>query len=109
MERKTRHFTAKLQTIGRRTGRPHIVLVGLVRHRKFIYTSTQNCSKKDWCLNLIKNPRVLIKTENEELEGIARPIVDESPLRLKILQELCGPSRPGKWPIDAVIEIEISS
>lgn len=71
-----------LTTVGRVTGRPHRVPLRLVRHQGRLYAS-QRDTASDWCLNLIKNPRVTVELAGEQIHGTAR-IPDDQELARKI-------------------------
>ncbi len=65
-----------LTTVGRVSGRPHRVELRLVYYRGRFYASRRDAAS-DWCRNLIKNPRVTVQIQEEEVPAIARLVDDE--------------------------------
>ncbi|MCE2463627.1 MAG: nitroreductase family deazaflavin-dependent oxidoreductase [Dehalococcoidia bacterium] len=64
-----------LTTLGRVSGRPHIVTLRLVYHGGKFYASRRDTAS-DWCRNLMAEPRVTIRLDGEEIRATARVIDD---------------------------------
>ena len=71
-----------LTTLGRVSGRPHVVTLRLVYHEGKLYASRRDTTS-DWCRNLMAEPRVTIRVNGEEIMATAR-VVDDSELARKI-------------------------
>ncbi len=71
-----------LTTLGRVSGRPHVVTLRLVYHEGKLYASRRDTSS-DWCRNLMAEPRVTIQLGGEEIMATAR-VVDDSELTGKV-------------------------
>ena len=71
-----------LTTLGRVSGRPHVVTLRLVYHEGKLYASRRDTTS-DWCRNLTAEPRVTIRVNGEEIMATAR-VVDDSELARKI-------------------------
>ena len=67
-----------LTTLGRVSGRPHVVTLRLVYHEGKLYASRRDTTS-DWCRNLTAEPRVTIRVNGEEIMATAR-VVDDSEL-----------------------------
>jgi deazaflavin-dependent oxidoreductase (nitroreductase family) len=74
----------ELTTIGRRTGLPRTVELRLVYLDGKFYTSSSRIQSKHWCRNLLKNPNVEVKAEEDRFSCQARQITDEK-LRQRVL------------------------
>ena len=77
-------FVAELTTVGRKSGLPRAVELRLVYLDGRLYASTSRVETKHWCRNLIKNPAVEVKADNQRLSCVAKQLTDEK-LRLRIL------------------------
>ena len=63
-----------LTTIGRKTGKPHKVVVDVVKHDKdndVYYVNAGFGLKSDWFRNLIANPNVQMQVSNRKFDGKA--------------------------------------
>jgi deazaflavin-dependent oxidoreductase (nitroreductase family) len=61
-----------LTTIGRKTGKPHSVVVDVVKHDKDIYFINSGWGlKSDWFRNLIANPNVQVQVSRRKFRGKA--------------------------------------
>jgi deazaflavin-dependent oxidoreductase (nitroreductase family) len=63
----------RLETIGRRTGNPHTVLLRFVTYGNRVVVFPEINSKQDWVLNLKSNPKVRVHSGGRVLEGVAEP------------------------------------
>ncbi len=71
-----------LTTMGRVSGRPHVVTLRLVYHCGKFYASRRDTAS-DWCRNLMAEPRVTIRLDGEETSATAR-VVDDVELARKV-------------------------
>jgi ubiquinone/menaquinone biosynthesis C-methylase UbiE len=53
----------RLETVGRRTGRPHPVIVRYIALNGNIIVFPENSGKQDWVLNILENPSVKVYSE----------------------------------------------
>jgi hypothetical protein len=77
-------FKALLITIGRKTGKEHVVELKTVFYDNKFYFSRRN-SQSDWLKNSLVNPQVRIQYNDSIFSGIASLITDEN-LAKKISQ-----------------------
>ncbi len=61
----------RLETVGRKSGRPHTVLLRFITFGNQLVVFADNSSKQDWVLNLKSDPKVRIHTRGKVLEGTA--------------------------------------
>jgi SAM-dependent methyltransferase len=61
----------RIETIGRRTGRPHSVLVRYITFDGKVVIFPDQSSKQDWVANIISNPRVKLYSDNGIFYGNA--------------------------------------
>ena len=71
-----------LTTLGRVSGRPHVVTLRLVCHEGKLYASRRDTTS-DWCRNLMAEPRVTVRLDGEETVATAS-VVDDSELARKV-------------------------
>ena len=71
-----------LTTMGRVSGRPHVVTLRLVYHGGKFYASRRDTAS-DWCRNLMAEPRVTIRLNGEETSATAS-VVDDVELARKV-------------------------
>lgn len=69
-------FRATLTTTGRRTSRPHSVVLRAVKHDGKLYFSRHR-PDSDWFKNVLANPEVTINYKDGTWGGIARLVEDE--------------------------------
>lgn len=69
-------FKVILITKGRRTGKPHSVILRAVRYNNKLYFSRRN-SDSDWLKNALANPKVRVEFDGSSYEGIANLVKDE--------------------------------
>jgi len=62
----------RLETTGRRSGRPHDVLVRFITVGGRIVVFPQNEGRQDWVANVIQNPHVRVFSEGRVIEGTCR-------------------------------------
>ena len=62
----------RLETVGRRSGKPHDVLVRFVTVGGRIVVFPQNTGKQDWVANVAQNGRVRVFGEGKVIEGVCR-------------------------------------
>ena len=98
-------MAGNLTTIGRVTGRSHIVRLRLVYYRGRIYASRSD-ARSDWCRNALKNPVVSVELDGRRIDGIAA-LVTNADLSQKISQLKYGDKR--SLEPRTVIEITPSS
>ncbi len=84
MEIKDKLFRPILTTNGRKTGKPHSVMLRAVNYNGKIYFSRHK-PDGDWFKNALKNPEVKIKYNDFVFSGNAKMITDEE-LNEKISQ-----------------------
>ena len=84
MEIKDKLFRPILTTKGRKTGKPHSVMLRAVNHNGKIYFSRHK-PDGDWFKNALKNSEVKIKYNDFVFSGNAKMITDEE-LNEKISQ-----------------------
>ncbi|MGI0075194.1 MAG: nitroreductase/quinone reductase family protein, partial [Nitrosotalea sp.] len=72
-------FRAVLVTIGRKSGKEHLVEIRAVFHKGKFYFSRRN-SDSDWLKNALYNPNVKIEYQGSIISGTASQVSD---------QELC--------------------
>lgn len=75
MEFQEGSFKAKLITIGRSSGKEHIVELRAVYYNQKFYFSRRN-PDSDWLKNALLNPNVRIKLNGETLVGCASLVTD---------------------------------
>ncbi len=61
----------RLETTGRKTGKPHSVLLRFVTVEGRIVVFPENSSAQDWVLNLKSNPEVRVHSEGRIIQGTA--------------------------------------
>jgi deazaflavin-dependent oxidoreductase (nitroreductase family) len=61
----------RLETIGRRTGKPHQVILRFVTYNGRIMVFTQKGLRPDWLMNVASNPSVRVFGEGRIIEGRA--------------------------------------
>src|SRR3989442_13075847 len=61
----------RLETTGRKTGKPHHVLLRFVTVEGRIVVFPDNSSAQDWVLNLKSDPRVRVHNEGRVIQGTA--------------------------------------
>jgi len=76
MEIKEDLFRPILTTKGRRTGKPHSVMLLAVNYKEKIYFSRHR-PDGDWFKNALTNPEVKIEYNNFVFSGKAELVVDE--------------------------------
>src|SRR5712664_3945658 len=62
----------RIETIGRKSGKPHQALLRFVTIGQKIIAFPLNTGRQDWLSNLKANPKVKIYTERGIFSGIAR-------------------------------------
>ena len=65
----------QLTTRGRRTGKPHSVIVSYVYEDGYVYLLAG--VPRDWHKNMKKNPDVTLRIDDKVIHGVAEPILDE--------------------------------
>lgn len=83
MDRDT-PFRATLVTKGRRSGKPHSVMLRGVEHNGRIYFSRHR-PDSDWFKNAISNSEVQVIVDNQQHQGLAKRVEDQA-LNQKISQ-----------------------
>lgn len=76
MELQEGAFKAILVTIGRKTGKEHVVELRAVYHDRKFYFSRRN-PNSDWLKNAISNSKVKVLYNDQPLEGTAILVTDE--------------------------------
>ncbi len=61
----------RLETTGRKTGKPHHVLLRFVTAEGRIVVFPENNSAQDWVLNLKSDPKVRVHNEGRVIQGVA--------------------------------------
>ncbi|QQG48510.1 MAG: nitroreductase family deazaflavin-dependent oxidoreductase [archaeon] len=61
----------RLQTVGRKSGRPHSVLLRYVTYDGRIVVFPQKGSSQDWVKNLSEGPAVVVHANGKAIEGVA--------------------------------------
>jgi len=61
----------RLETVGRRSQKPHSVLVRFILNRGKVVVFPQNTGRQDWVENIKQNPSVRLYGESSTLEGTA--------------------------------------
>src|SRR2546427_4300697 len=61
----------RLETTGRKTGKPHHVLLRFVTAEGRIVVFPENNSAQDWVMNLKSNPNVRVHNEGRVIQGTA--------------------------------------
>ena len=69
-------FRAILITKGRRSSKPHSVMLRGVKHNEKIYFSRHR-PDSDWFKNAISNSEVEVRIDNEKYFGLAKMVEDE--------------------------------
>lgn len=77
MLKKDRPFKAELVTKGRKSGNDHSVWLLAVMYNGKVYFSRHR-PDGDWFLNALENPDVMVKYENNTIQGKAIQVSDES-------------------------------
>jgi deazaflavin-dependent oxidoreductase (nitroreductase family) len=77
-------FVGDLTTIGRRTGLPRTVELRMVFLDGKFYAASRKIESKHWCRNMVKNPSVEVKADEELFSCRARQVADEK-LRARVL------------------------
>jgi deazaflavin-dependent oxidoreductase (nitroreductase family) len=67
--------TCRITTRGRKSGKPHTVTIWFIAEGTTLYLGTLN-ARRDWVLNLGKNPDVTIDVEGLRVTGRATAITD---------------------------------
>lgn len=62
----------RLETLGRRSGAPHDVLVRFVTVDGKLYVFPQNAGRQDWMANVLANPKVKVFGEGRSFDGVCR-------------------------------------
>ena len=75
---------ADLTTIGRKSGEPRTVELRFLYLDGNFYASSSRVEGKHWCLNIVKNSAVELKTKGEKLSCTAKQVTDET-LRKRVL------------------------
>ena len=70
-------FKAILITKGRKTGKPHSVMLRAVMYNNKFYFSRRN-SNSDWLKNALAESSVKVKVDDLSYEGIAKLVTDKS-------------------------------
>ena len=65
-----------LTTVGRVSGRPHRVALRLVYYQGNFYASRRDLAG-DWCRNLMKDPRVTVDVQGEQIQAAAGVVRDD--------------------------------
>lgn len=96
-------FRATLITRGRKTEKPHSVILQGVKYHDRIYFS-RHTPDSDWFKNVITNSEVKIKYKEFSYEGIAKKVTDE-----KLNQKISQLKYPGEKRADEKrVAIEIT-
>ena len=74
---KEKSFIGNLVTIGRKTGKEHVVSLRLVFYNGKFYASRRN-PNGDWLKNIAKNPCVTIEVDGTKITGKASIVNDEA-------------------------------
>ncbi|MFQ5941805.1 MAG: nitroreductase/quinone reductase family protein [Nitrososphaerales archaeon] len=69
-------FIANLTTIGRKTGKLHMVPLRLVFYNNKFYASRRNMNG-DWLKNVLQNPSVIVELNGKEIKGKATLVEDK--------------------------------
>ena len=77
MEIKEGIFRGNLVTIGRTSGREHIVELRGVKHDGKVYFS-RHLPNSDWFKNVIKNQKVAVIFQGARYSGMAKVVTDEA-------------------------------
>ena len=77
-------LVANLTTIGRKTGKPRTVELRLLVFKGNFYATSSRVEGKHWCQNMIKEPKVVISTKNEQFQCMAVKVEDDT-LRRRVL------------------------
>lgn len=67
---------AVLSTVGRKSGKYHSVQLLAVKYGSKIYFS-RHMPDSDWFKNALNNPKVKVKVDQKEYEGVAKQVLDE--------------------------------
>ena len=67
-----------LTTIGRKSGKPHIIPLQYEQIDNVIYIGSARGSNADWVRNIEKNPEVKVQIKNLSFEGLAEVITNPS-------------------------------
>ena len=70
-------FRVILTTKGRKTGKPHSVILRAVKYNGKYYFSRHR-PDGDWFKNAVANPDVTIENKGKQSKGIAEEVLDES-------------------------------
>jgi deazaflavin-dependent oxidoreductase (nitroreductase family) len=73
---KEQSFITNLTTLGRKTGKEHIVPLRIVYYNGKFYASRRK-RDGDWLKNIEKNPSVTIEFEGKQVAGKANLVKDE--------------------------------
>jgi deazaflavin-dependent oxidoreductase (nitroreductase family) len=78
------NVVANLTTIGRTTGEPRTVELRFLYYRGCFYATSSKVQGKHWCQNMLKNPKVNLAVQGEQLSCNATQVTDDH-LRRQIL------------------------
>jgi deazaflavin-dependent oxidoreductase (nitroreductase family) len=77
-----RHSVIDLTTVGRVTGRPHVVEIWFAHRELTIYLLSGGGDRSDWVRNLIRTPAVRVRAGGGEHPGLGRIVTDPDEDRL---------------------------
>ena len=63
-------------TTGRRTGRPHTIEIWFGERDGTLYLLSGGGTRSDWVRNMKKEPKVSIRLDGRQREGVARFVTD---------------------------------
>ena len=106
MKIKETLFRPTLTTKGRKTGKPHSVMLRAVNYNDKIYFS-RNRPDGDWFKNVLVNPDVIIEYNDMVMSGKAKLVTDEE--FSKKISELKYPGEERAKEKRVAIEITIDS
>src|SRR5580693_7084420 len=100
----------RVETIGRKTGRPHQVLVRYIAEKDRIIAFPQNTGKQDWVKNIVAHPDIKVYYEDnistakgsvKQISGIRDPL-------LSFFTRKYGSSTTNRWYKGQHLYVEIS-
>jgi SAM-dependent methyltransferase len=100
----------RVETIGRKTGRPHQVLVRYIAYKDKIITFPQNTGKQDWVRNILSHPEIRVYYNDsmssangslKQISGVHDPI-------LPIFTRKYGSPTVNSWYKGQHLYVEIS-
>jgi deazaflavin-dependent oxidoreductase (nitroreductase family) len=77
-----RHSVIDLTTLGRVTGRPHVIEIWFTYRESTIYLLSGGGDRSDWVRNLIHTPEVRVRAGDHLYAGLGRVVSDPKEVRL---------------------------